>query len=144
MNDNLAPWFAIYTIHERRAYRALMELRLDIFRPTRMKWTRHGRQKRLEAVPLLDAYIIARIPEQGFRSVLACEHVSHIISSGGQPRAIPDDVLDPIRVLAASGRLDEREPATKARPRSIRRKGLKALEVWFTEAGASVVVAEAA
>lgn len=130
----MTPWYALYCTHERRARFALEDAGLEVFAPTYLRLTRYGRHRLLQPAPLLPRYIFARIPEGGFPAVLATEHVVYVLSSDGKPRDIPDEIISEVMRLVESGRMDERMPAKRARPRGVRLKGLASLNAWFDKA----------
>lgn len=129
----MPPWYALYTTNERRAAKALTEAGFEVFFPTYAKYVHHGRRKALEPRALLPGYVFARVSEGGFHAALTCEYVVRALPSYGDPIPAPEEAIADLIQLVQSGRMDERLPATRARPRGVRAKGLKALELWFEQ-----------
>lgn len=116
----MPPLYALYVTNERRAARDLAEMNFDVWRPTYQRLNRAGTA--LEPAALLATYVLARIPDQRFHEALSVNHVAYAIM-----RPIPETIIAELRADVDSGRFDERMPATKARPRSRRAKGLASL-----------------
>lgn len=127
----VAPWFAFYVTHESRCAAGLVEAGFEVFAPTYQRFVRRRAFKRLEATPLLPGYIFVRVPDGGFRDALAVEHVAYVLRADGTPRAVPECIIADVQALVASGRMDERLPAKKARPRRQCYRGLASLTAWF-------------
>lgn len=128
-----APVFALYVTNQRKAAQELDEARIEAWYPTFLKLKAINRRggKDLRPEPMFPSYVFARIPPGGFNSVHACEHVAYVVGVAGVPVPVPENVYAELVDLATSGRMNERAPATKARPRGIRRKGLESLSAWF-------------
>lgn len=133
----MSPVFALYVTHAGKAAQELDEAGIEAWYPTylRLKAINRRGAKDLRPEPLFPGYVFARIPPGGFATVSACEHVAYVVGVSGVPVPIPEPIFAALVDLATSGRLDERAPATKARPRGIRRRGLAALAEWFEIVG---------
>jgi hypothetical protein len=147
------PIYALYVTSERRAHRDLVEMGFDVWRPTYQRLNRA--RTALEPAPLLATYVLARIPAERFHDALSPQHVAYAIQ-----RQIPEDVIAQLRADVEAGRYDDAAPAPPQRPavkpkkmkhrtwkknraRGARRRGLQALEVWFSESQA-LPIADAA
>ena len=138
-----APCYALFVTNAKKAAQELEEARLEAWFPTylRMKPINRRGGKDLRPEPMFPGYVFARIPMGRFAEARLCEHVSYVVSMAGVPYPVPEDVFQDIVDLATSGRMNEQAPATKARPRGIRRRGLGALSAWFDLVGQRVKVA---
>ena len=152
------PWFAVRTRyrHEHLVRDQLTLKQLEIFLPTVTRWSRwKDRRKRIEW-PLFAGYCFARFHPASRLVVLNCCGVVDIVAFGNVPAPIPDEEIDGIRRLVASGLqydphpfLREGEVATIVRgPLSgvvgrVVRKGTKArliLSVELVNAAVSVEI----
>jgi Transcription termination factor nusG len=131
----MTPWFALYVTNERKAAEGLAEAGFEVFAPTYQQLIVRRRQKLLRTVPLLPGYVFARIPEDDFAAANAIEQVVCILKADGRYREVPEMEIAKVVRLLESGRLDDRLPATKSRPRGIRRRGLDSLVAWFEITG---------
>lgn len=132
-----APVYAVFVTNAKKAAQELDEARFEAWYPTflQLKTINRRGQRDLRPEPLLKGYVFARIPPGGFAEVCACEHVSYVVGVAGVPYPVPEGVFAELVALATSGRMDERAPATKARPRGIRARGLASLAEWFDMIG---------
>jgi len=135
----MTPIYALYVQHERKAAEELAEAGFEAWAPTYKRLRQPSQRSRqiasLIEAPLYPGYVFARIPPERISHAKACERVIGIVSSNGFPAVIPEDVFGGVVALVLSGRLDERLPWTKARPRGVRRRGLSALNEWFELVG---------
>jgi transcription antitermination factor NusG len=68
--------------------------------PTRRRWT--DRTKVIE-LPLFSGYVFCRFDSQNVSSVLGAPGVAYVVSFGHGPVGIPDDEIEAIRRVIASG-----------------------------------------
>jgi transcriptional antiterminator NusG len=98
-------WFALRTRyrHEHVVRDQLCAKGIDPFLPTVTRWSRwKDRKKRIEW-PLFEGYCFARFDLSARLSVLNCVGVIEIVSLEKRPAPIPDDEIDGIRRVVASG-----------------------------------------
>jgi len=132
---DVSPIFALYVSAHRKAEHELSEAGIGTFtptymalRPTRQRW----RGENLTETPLFQAYVFARIGPEDFPAVLACPHVLAVLRSpGGEPAPIPEEIITDLMVDMLKHRLNDKAPATKARPRVIRRRARQRLSKWI-------------
>jgi transcription antitermination factor NusG len=98
-------WYAVRTVpHHERATAAIFDnKRIPYFHPTyfaRSRW--HDRTKTLER-PLFPGYVFAHIDYSLRLQVLATPSVMNIVSHGRHETPIPDDDIENVRRLIASG-----------------------------------------
>jgi transcription antitermination factor NusG len=109
MNQNLAPedkWYAIYTRsrHEKKVAANLQERRIEVFLPLRTMVSRWKDRRKEVQWPLFTSYLFVRIPPAMKVPVLQTAGVAHFVCSNrGMISPIPDDQIEAIRTLIASG-----------------------------------------
>lgn len=128
-----APCYAVFVTNPKKAAQELDEARIEAWYPTflRLKAINRRGGRDLRPEPMFPGYVFARIPRGGFAQVCACEHVAYVVGVAGVPYPVPEAIYAGLVDLATSGRMDERAPATKARPRGVRARGLESLAAWF-------------
>lgn len=127
------PWYAYFVVSNDRAAAELTEAGFDIFAPTYERIVRRGRAKVLRPVALIPGYVFARTGPGGFPAALACKSVVYVLSSAGHPWPIAEQPIADIAALLETGRMDERLPAKRSRPRGIRRRGLTEIQSALDE-----------
>lgn len=97
-------WFAVWTRsrHEGAVLRQLQERRIEAFLPTCTRWSRWKDRKKKVEWPLFPGYCFTRIDPRATLPVRTCSGVVSLVSSNGQPMAIPDHEIDAIRTLVTS------------------------------------------
>ena len=100
MND----WYALWTRsrHEHVVREQLKGKHIESFLPTVTRWSRWKDRKKKIDWPLFPGYCFARFNPRDRLPVLTCAGVVHIISSEGEPAAIPDHEIEGIRLLVES------------------------------------------
>jgi hypothetical protein len=134
----LAPLYVLCVSGEQRSTRHLAEVGITSWAPTFKKLKpRVGRQAaRLIDRPLIPGYVFARLSEREIAAAMATERVYGVISSNGAPKVFPEAEFTNVMMMVISGRFDDRLPATQARPRGERKRGLAGLNAWFDAYGA--------
>lgn len=137
--SDLSPLYVLRVTGEEKATKQLGEAGITSWAPTFKKLKLAvGRQPAcLIDRPLIPGYVFARLGENDFAAALATERVHGVISSSGAPKAFPEPEFTKVLMMSISGRFDERLPATKAKPRGVRKRGLAGLHAWFEAAEAS-------
>ena len=98
-------WFALRTRyrHEHIAHGQLSAKKIDSFLPTVTRWSRwRDRKKRIEW-PVFEGYCFARFDMTERLCVLTCVGVIEIVSVEKKPAPVPDEEIEGIRRLVASG-----------------------------------------
>ena len=98
-------WYALYTKpHKEHHVRSFLENRgFEIYLPT-IQVRKNGKKK---AVPFFSCYLFVRLVSDAVSSVRWTPGLRRIVSFGGEPVAIPDDVISLIRRrVAKMGELD--------------------------------------
>lgn len=137
--NELPPIYILRVRGEERATHQLAEVGVTSWAPTfkKLKLAVGRQPARLLDWPLIQGYVFARLGDNDFAAALATERVHGVISSGGVPRVFPEDEFTEVLMMSISGRFDERLPATKAKPRGVRKRGLAGLHAWFEAVEAS-------
>jgi transcription antitermination factor NusG len=99
-----ARWFALWTRsrHEQVVRAQLEQRSIEAFLPTVARWSRWKDRKKKIDWPLFPGYCFARFDPDQRLSVLKCAGVVNIVSTEGEPAAIPDIEIQGIRQLVES------------------------------------------
>lgn len=98
-------WFAIWTRsrHEQVACRELATHSIEAFLPTVSKISRWKDRRKTIHWPLFPGYCFGRFDAASLPTVLKCEGVVTVLSNGHRPLAIPDQQIQALQRLMASG-----------------------------------------
>lgn len=137
--SELSPIYILSVTGEQKAAGQLAEVGVTSWAPTfkRLRLAVGRQPARLIDRPLIPGYVFARLGEKDFAAALSTERVHGVISSAGTPKAFPEAEFTKVLMMAITGRFDERLPATKAKPRGVRKRGLAGLHAWFQAVEAS-------
>lgn len=129
---DLPPVYALRAFGEAKAVKQLEEQKIVCWAPTYQR-ARPGPRKTVKMVdtPLIGGYVFARLRPEDFAAAMATERVYGVVSHNGSPVAIPEADWVRVIVMVMKGTFDDKAPATKARPRGARKKGLASLTAWF-------------
>jgi transcription antitermination factor NusG len=108
-----SPWYAIYTRHqhEKMVVRALTGKGFETFLPLHTADHRWKDRTKILSLPLFPCYVFFRgTLEHSQLQVIATPGVYAIVSSGGQPAAIPSIEIETIRRIVESGARVESHP----------------------------------
>src|SRR5712664_814083 len=109
-------WYAVYTRHqhEKNAARILEYKEFEVFLP--LYKTRHRWKDRIKevSVPLFPGYLFVREGFQRWLAILTTPGVSSIVSSGGQPVAIPFSEIEGVKRVVESTLRVEPHPFLKS------------------------------
>lgn len=96
------PWYALYVKHrhEKKVARSLSGRAVHTFVPTYPKV--HGNGSRFE-VPLFPGYVFCRIDIATPLPVVSTPGVFGIVSGGSVPGSIPEEEIESVRQLLATG-----------------------------------------
>lgn len=109
MNQDLASeekWYAIYTRsrHEKKVAANLQERQIEVFLPLRTMVSRWKDRRKEVQWPLFTSYLFVRIPPAMKVPVLQTSGVVNFVcSTQGMISPVPDDQIEAIRMLIASG-----------------------------------------
>lgn len=123
-------WFALFCLNERKTSDALAEIGCRAFYPTLVRYARQGHKWNRRYEPIFPRYIFAQT-DAFSHDQLRAAGVIYVLGVNGEPRSIPDAVIDAVRDLMDSGALDQSEPVIAEKPKRIRYKGMQALRVWL-------------
>lgn len=100
-----ACWLAVWTRsrHEQAVRDQLAIKGIEVFLPTVSRWSRWKDRKKRIDWPLFPGYCFARFGPSLRLSVLKCWGAVNIVSFDREPAPIPDQEIDGIRRLVASG-----------------------------------------
>ncbi|MEQ9560294.1 MAG: transcription termination/antitermination NusG family protein [Rhodospirillales bacterium] len=94
-------WYAVYTQSGKEAFAAqnLVNQGFEPYLPRYRKRRRHARRVETVLTPLFPRYLFVRMDPHlnRWRSINGTFGVSHILTDGDLPRAVPDEVIDTIR-----------------------------------------------
>jgi transcription antitermination factor NusG len=98
-------WHALYTRprHEKKLFEELKNRNIEAFLPTyrlRRRWTDRFR---IVEEPLLRNYLFVRVPPERYRDALLPYGALSLVMCNGLPAPIPEDEIEAIRRLVASG-----------------------------------------
>jgi transcription termination/antitermination protein NusG len=98
-------WFAIWTRsrHEPVVCRELADRNIQTFLPTVMHISKWKDRKKRILWPLFPGYCFARFDSPSLLTVLKCQGVVTVLSTGIHPIAIPDIEIEALQTLVASG-----------------------------------------
>ena len=96
------PWYALYVKyrHEKKIARSLSGRAVHTFIPTYPRVHRNGSQF---DVPLFPGYVFCRIDISTTLPVVSTPGVFGIVSSGASPRCIPEEEIESVKQLLATG-----------------------------------------
>jgi transcription termination/antitermination protein NusG len=105
-------WFAVWTRsrHEPLVRDQLALKGIEAYLPTVSRWSRWSDRKKRIDWPLFPGYCFARIMPDLRLRVLTCSGAVSIVSFNGAPAPIPDEEIEAIRRLVASGLTYESHP----------------------------------
>jgi len=115
-DGNAQPsWFALYTRHkhEKVVARALEGKGLETFLPLYATTRRWQDRTKVISLPLFPCYVFLRGGVDRRLDILTTPGVHSIVSTAGQPAAIPSDVMDGVRRTAESGARVDPHPFLK-------------------------------
>jgi transcriptional antiterminator RfaH len=96
-----ARWFVVQTQvgGEAKAAQNLLRQGYDIYLPRYLKRRRHARRVDFVAKPLFPRYMFVAIDiaTQRWRSIQSTFGVSHLVTNGGEPAAVPDGVVSALK-----------------------------------------------
>lgn len=101
----MTSWFAVWTRsrHEKTVQEHLASKDIEVFLPTITRWSRwKDRKKRIEW-PLFPGYCFARFDPANLLAVVSAPGVATVVAFEGKPAPIPDQEIESIRRLMASG-----------------------------------------
>src|ERR1700722_7149617 len=109
------PWYALYTRHqhEKMVHQILTNKGFDTFLP--LYSTTHNWKDRTKALslPLFPCYVFLKGGIERRLQILTTPGIYGLVSSAGQPAAIPDIEIDAIRRVVESGVRVEAHPYLK-------------------------------
>jgi len=110
-----SSWFALYTRHkhEKVVARALESKGLETFLPLYSTTRRWQDRNKVISLPLFPCYVFLKGNVDRRLDILTTPGVHSIISTAGQPAAIPSDVMDAVRRTVESGARVDPHPFLK-------------------------------
>jgi transcription antitermination factor NusG len=98
-------WYALTTKpqHEKRAVKALEIKGFQTFLPlykSRRQWS--DRKKVLE-LPLFPGYVFCRLTPETRLGAITTPNVTSVVGTGNRPCPVPDEEIEAVRAMAASG-----------------------------------------
>jgi transcription antitermination factor NusG len=104
--EGCTPWYALQVApnHEKRVARRLADDRIEPYLPTYRERSRWSDRTVTLNRPLFPCYVFALFdPASDARRVLDLSGVIRIVGAGDDPVAIPENEIEVVRVLVASG-----------------------------------------
>jgi transcription antitermination factor NusG len=99
------PWFAVWTRSraEKSVAEQLARKDVEVFLPTITRWSRWKDRRKKIDWPLFPGYCFARFDPASLLTVVTCHGVASVVSFNGEPAPVPEQEVDSIRRLLASG-----------------------------------------
>lgn len=120
MKNQLTRWYVAQTRvnGETQATRNLMRQGFEVYCPRYRKSRRHARKVEIVTRPLFPRYLFVAIDltSQRWRSIDSTFGVSHLITNGETPIALPDSVVEDIRRREDEDGFVQLEPHVPFRP----------------------------
>lgn len=102
---NVQQWYAVYTRPqcEKRVHKALQNLQLQVYLPVTNVLRQWSDRKKVLSKPLFPSYLFTKIYVENIATVMQTNGVVRIISSNGEPIAIPEEHIESIRQVLEAG-----------------------------------------
>ncbi len=99
-------WYALTVKprHEKAAAQHLAGKQLETFLPLYRSLRRWSDRKKIVELCLFPGYVFCRFGHEAKLEVLKVPSVTSIVGFGGQPAPVPDEEIQAIQVIVASGR----------------------------------------
>lgn len=110
-------WYVVYTQATKEAFAAqnLVNQGFEPYLPRYRKQRRHARRVETVLAPLFPRYLFVRMDptQQRWRSINGTFGVSHLLTDGNEPQAVPEKVIEIIRSNEDGGIVVVQAPSFK-------------------------------
>jgi transcriptional antiterminator RfaH len=110
-------WYVVQTQvnGEAKAAENLRRQDFEIYLPRYLKRRRHARKVDFVANPLFPRYVFVAIDtaKQRWRSIQSTYGVSHLVTNGNEPAAVPEDVISALKAREDLQGFVQMDPRTK-------------------------------
>lgn len=116
----MISWYAVYTRpkSEARALANLLHQGYQAYLPCCRVWVSHARRRQMVRRPLFPRYLFVGLDRamMPWRPIGSTFGVAGLVQAGGEPAAVPEEIIGALRHREASGAFDRLSPCQSLRP----------------------------
>lgn len=106
-------WYAVHTqARQEGSVAAKLWQFYPVFLPRRWVSISHARSSSRQLRPIMPRYLMVKARPEGFRMINDTDGVSTLINVGGEPRPVPDRIMDAFRAMFDEDGVFPEDPQT--------------------------------